>query len=386
MIWTNFAVLGVGGVLLTVPVIMHLIMQPKPKQMLFPALRFVKERQQSSRSRLRLRHFLLLLLRCLLIALVALAFAGPRVASNEFGNWLTVGGIGFLALIVGVVLIASLVSSRNRNWVLVSILAVVLTGLLVYGGMLAYRLLNNQSVQLIGDSTEPIAAIVVLDTSPRMTYRRENVSRLEQAKEIGEWLVGQFPADSQVCVLACDNDRPFFSVDVSAAKKRIKTLDTSYVSSSIPSALRDGLKLLEKAEQSRKEIYVITDLTLPGWAAEKGASVAELIRKNEGYSVYLIDVGVENPSNFALSVPELDNSTIPENGQIKVACNLQRVGAGEQRTVRLKLKDCELLTKASWTCQDRRFEMVRLWCLTSFLNEHKSLMFLWTHQDWSNFS
>ena len=338
MIWTNFAVLGVGGALLTVPVIMHLLMQPKPKKMVFPALRFVKEHQQSSRSRLRLRHFLLLLLRCLLIALVALAFAGPRVASSDFGNWLTVGGVGTLALIVGVILVAALLSGRNRNWILVSILSLALTALLVYGGFLAVRLLNNQSVQLIGDSSDPIAAIVVIDTSARMSYVSENSTRLDKAKEIGEWLVSQFPPDSQVAVLACDNDRPFFSVDVSAAKKRINTLDVNFVTSSIPATLQEGLRLLDKAEQGRKEIYVITDMTVPGWAAEKGGSVAEQIRKNEGYSVYLVDVGIEDPNNFALSVPELTNQAIPRNGQLNLTCSLKRDGPGEPRTVRLKLE------------------------------------------------
>ena len=88
MIWANLAMLGVGGVMLSVPVLIHFLMKPKPIEVDFPALRFLQEKSLVSKSRSRLRHFLLLLLRCLLIGLAALALAGPAVASQQFGKWL----------------------------------------------------------------------------------------------------------------------------------------------------------------------------------------------------------------------------------------------------------------------------------------------------------
>jgi len=88
MTWANLGILGLGGLLLLVPIVLHFLMRPKPKDIVFPALRFLKARQQSNTSSLRIRHFLLLLMRCLLIGLVALALAGPSVASADYGNWL----------------------------------------------------------------------------------------------------------------------------------------------------------------------------------------------------------------------------------------------------------------------------------------------------------
>ena len=58
MTWANLGILGVGGVLLAVPVILHFMMKAKPKDIIFPALRFLKEKDISNRSRMRLRHFL----------------------------------------------------------------------------------------------------------------------------------------------------------------------------------------------------------------------------------------------------------------------------------------------------------------------------------------
>ena len=91
MTWANLGILGVGGLLLCVPVILHFMFQPKPVSVDFPALRFLKQKQQTTRSRMRLKHIALLLVRCLLIALLALALAGPSVASSVLGNWVTLG-------------------------------------------------------------------------------------------------------------------------------------------------------------------------------------------------------------------------------------------------------------------------------------------------------
>ena len=94
MTLAHLSVLGLGGLLIAVPILLHFLMQPKPVVMTFPAMRFLQQRSATNKSRMRLRHFLLLLLRCLLIGVVALAFAGLSVASADFGNWLTLGGIG----------------------------------------------------------------------------------------------------------------------------------------------------------------------------------------------------------------------------------------------------------------------------------------------------
>ena len=59
-----------GGLLLVgIPVLIHLIMRQKPKHLLFPAVRFLLQRQKTNQRKLQLRHLLLLALRMLLLAL-----------------------------------------------------------------------------------------------------------------------------------------------------------------------------------------------------------------------------------------------------------------------------------------------------------------------------
>jgi hypothetical protein len=74
-----------GIALIAVPIALHLIMRREARQLTFPALRFVRERRRSNRRRMRLRHWLLLALRCAVLALAAMALARPvlRPADEE---------------------------------------------------------------------------------------------------------------------------------------------------------------------------------------------------------------------------------------------------------------------------------------------------------------
>ena len=70
----------VAGVFLAaVPVLLHLFMRQTPKHVIFPALQLIKERQKRSKKRLKIKNWLLLLARMLLLALMALALARPRI-------------------------------------------------------------------------------------------------------------------------------------------------------------------------------------------------------------------------------------------------------------------------------------------------------------------
>ena len=172
MIWANLALLGFGGLMLSVPVLIHFLMQPKPIEVDFPALRFLKQKQMINRSRTRLRHLLLLLLRCILIALLVLALAGPSVASQSFGKWLTFGGISFMTAMIGLVLLFSI--SGGANKLLNTILGVFFGLMLLLAGWYGLKLFDKDaSGQILGDDGEPVAALLVLDTSPTMQYELE---------------------------------------------------------------------------------------------------------------------------------------------------------------------------------------------------------------------
>ncbi len=327
MTLAHLSVLGLGGVLLAVPVLLHFLMQPKPVAMTFPALRFLQQRSATNQSRMRLRHLLLLLLRCLLIGLVALAFAGLSVASADFGKWLTLGGIGFATVVVGLIAAAAWFR-ENRNLMLVSVLgliSILLMFFLVHTVMQVFG--KDSGGRLIGRSNEPVAAIVLVDNSPTMEYRFENETRFEKAKGIAAWLINQLPIESQVCVAATDHDTPFFSVDTAAAAKRLDKLDIVYQSATIPDTLDRALPLIEKSELQRREVYIFTDLTEKSWTTETSGAALKRLVENDDTSIFLIDVGVKEPNNLSLQPLELNAASIPPRGEIVVSCDVDRLGA-----------------------------------------------------------
>src|SRR5262249_27430070 len=133
-------VLG-GLALVGIPVLIHLIMRRRPKVLSFPAFRFLVQRSRINQRKLRLRHLLLLSLRVLLIALICLALARPRVL--------------------------------------------------------------NEALKLGGD--RPVAAVLVFDTSPSMEYTvssaRGKLTRLDDARRRGNELLDQLPDGSKVLIL-----------------------------------------------------------------------------------------------------------------------------------------------------------------------------------------
>ncbi len=330
-------ILALGGGLLVVPVVLHLLMQPKPKPLPFPALRFVQQMQRTNQRSLRLRHWLLLALRCLLLLAAAAALARPSASSASFGNWLSVGGGGLLSLLCGLLLVFALLGSRPANIPLALIVGAVLALALAWTGYAVVAALGKGSGNLLTDRQAPVAAAVVIDTSPRMQYRHENASLLEKAEVEAGWIIGQLPRDSRIAVIRNDGQPPFFSVDVGAARKRINTLETSYASISLPETIESAVRFLQDATQERKEIYVLSDMTGAGWLAS-GTELQQLLEAQPEISLYLIDVGVETPMNLSLDQLELSGSAIPEGGTVTVNAQLRAVGEGGSMVARLMLE------------------------------------------------
>src|SRR5829696_3227150 len=149
-----------GTALVAIPIALHLVMRRQPKELVFPALQFVQQRRDANRRKMKLRHLLLLALRCLLVAGLATALARP-----------TLKGTG-----------------------------------------------------LKGKEGAPLAVSLVLDNSLRMQYVHQNRSRLEQATQTALELVEKLPEEATVAVCDLGRAANGFAPDLSAAASRLRTL------------------------------------------------------------------------------------------------------------------------------------------------------------------
>lgn len=337
----HILILGLGGLLVAVPIVLHLLMRPKPQIIAFPALRFVKEMHTTNQRSLNLRHWLLLLLRCLVLLALVAAFARPSTVSSAFGNWLGVGLGGLLCLLVLPILIYALIWSKPANIALGVVTAGILALLVAYTGYTFLAATSEDSSHILADQQAPVGAVVLIDNSPRLLYRRENQTLLEKVQEQANWLIEQMPLNSKVAVMESGDEYPFFSVDISAAQKRMETMDAQYTSESIPESLEKAIEFVADSDFERKEVYVFTDLSEVAWTDATG-DLEALLDRFPDVALYVLDAGVEDPKNFSLGALRLSASSIPVNGELQLETEIRSKGPGGELLLKMYLEKPDL--------------------------------------------
>ncbi|MDP1563783.1 MAG: BatA and WFA domain-containing protein [Pirellulaceae bacterium] len=330
--------LGVG--LAVGPIVLHLLLQEKPKRLPFPALRFVIAKQQHARRSFRLRHWVLMSLRVAMIALAALALSRPAAATALFGSSLLLGGTilsGALFLFLTLYWrnkvrsqpsslrgeTTAAVRSRSQlgaTWPL-ALLALVVLGHVGTAVWLAYQIWQSDSGPVL-TGKQPVAAALIIDTSPRMLYRKENQTRLERAQQLADAVIELLPAGSQLTIVDTSPDPVGLSLDLAAARQQVGALRISYQPQPIPNRIRAALQLLDDSPLDGRELFVITDLSRPGWTAAPGTP--NQLNVDPEVSLYVIDVGAKSHENWSVEQWDLPTPAITPGGLIQVRGTIAR--------------------------------------------------------------
>ena len=187
------------------PVIIHLIMRTKPRKVTFPALRFVKKTHHANISKLRLKHLLLLLLRMAAIALIAVLIAHAEIPNQVK---------------------ATAVSA-------------------------------------------PVAAVFVLDNTGSMTCKPNQRTLLSTAKQMAQQMIDTLPAGSKIAVLSTADASAGGSIlsDCKLAAQQVADLPETFSTQSVTAALTRAVTLASSVQLSRKEVYLLSDMTEPAFRA-----------------------------------------------------------------------------------------------------------------------
>ena len=193
-------------------------------------------------------------LRCLAIALLAVALARPSVPSLVLGDWILTGLVGAVLLLVGLTALLALLQRRGR-WVTGGFGLAAFALAIVLAVMLS-RVLGRQETKSIGNEQAPVAAVLAFDTSPRMQYLWQNRTRLDQAREIAQWLVRQLPADSELAVLDSRPGGAAFAVDLAAAQRSVERLETTGVPLPLVDVAERAIKLTQASQKAQRSLPV----------------------------------------------------------------------------------------------------------------------------------
>ena len=273
-------ILIAGVALVGLPILLHLILKQEPKRLPFPALRFLQAKQRTTSRKLKLRHFVLLAMRMLLIALFAAALFQPKIPATFSG---ASAGLDF---------------GEGR----------------------------------------PLAVVVVIDTTPSMGYTADRRTRLDEAVRRAVELVDRLPGASRVAVLT--TAEPFAPWELSPADARrrlegLKTPDGSGlpVTSVLPNAYQlfaalDAESGSLGADPLPRLVAVFTDRTAESWKADRTdeltAAAARLAAPKPVYLVF--DVGVEQPANVSLLAAEVRPAVVPVGAAVAVTATVQATG------------------------------------------------------------
>ncbi len=215
------------------------------------------------------------------------------------------------------------------------VLALLGLALAIGLGQTALAVARRQVPAVLGNREAPVAAVLLLDTSPRMLYRYRNQTRLERAQEIARWLIRQFPADSDVAVVDARFRAAAFAVDLGAASKAVDALDVNYLAQPWKPLIEQSVRLLQQNQKERKELYLLSDLTWPTWQETLDGSLVERLKSVPEISLQVIDLGVDQPRNDALVELQLSGQLLANGSplEIRAARRTQRTGRLGHRAI-----------------------------------------------------
>jgi len=226
--------IGLAGA--AIPLIIHLIHRRRAPRVPFSTLRFLYVSSRRTARRRRLENLLILLLRMAMIAVVALACAGPFLRSGLLGA----GGAGGGVVIV---LDNSLSMSAREQ------------------GTTRYGLAREAAETILGDLGEQDLCVVLLAAS------------------------------------GPEEEPPRLTDDVEDLRHRIATSEPTAAAADLPRTLARAEALLDEAGLARREVYVLTDMQARSW---EGASTEPSAGAEPTLPVVVLDCSATEVRNLAL--------------------------------------------------------------------------------------
>lgn len=229
-----------------IPLIIHLWNRRRVVTIDFSSLMFLTAAHRENARRFQLRQLLILFLRMLIVALIALALARP---------FLTLG-------------------------------------------------LPIASVRAKTD------LVIVLDNSYSMAYQDIDGIRFEKAKILATDILNTLRhGDSAALILMSDIPKPVFrqlTPDVESVTETVKDTVVSYRTTNVQPSIELAHEILAESEQLNKEIYLISDFTQNGWQNwsrlpnRSGARISLIpVAKGEAHNTSIKEI---RPSNQLIGV------------------------------------------------------------------------------------
>jgi len=259
MFFLNPAVLF-GLLAASIPVIIHLFNLRKLKKIEFSTLTFLKELQKNKIRKIRLKQWLLLALRVLIILFLVMAFARPALKGIQIGGT---------------------------------------------------------------TSSAKTTAVFILDDTFSMSVVDQKGSYFNQAKEIINKVISQLQEGDEVCLILISNPEVEKKLTSNLAEfiKSNDQLDLSYSSGDIHSAVVKAAQIISESKNFNKEIYLITDFQKNKINKENLKSdLSELL--NESIKFYSFNLADKEVFNVSIDDLKIENQIFEKDKRVNFSVTI----------------------------------------------------------------
>ncbi|MCX6997772.1 MAG: VWA domain-containing protein [Kiritimatiellaeota bacterium] len=304
----------IAGIALLLPLVLHLIQSNRTVRLPFSTIRFLKLAAKRSSRRVKMEHFLLWLLRTLLLAALVLAFAMPMIRTKDFRNFL-------------------------------------------------------------GQAARDVA--IVVDASYSMGYKTGERTVWNQASELAAEIIAGLSEKDRFCVyLATSQVTPIYeqltgAKEREAAGTRLRGLKLGYDSSQLCPALIAANKTLEQEQRrTEREIHIISDTHALPWerfqrdnqaipaqgparpeaqpaAPSPSGNLWDPNLINERTTCFVTLLGSPAPENAAPTDIALEPQLITPATAAKLTVRLARTGPARETTATVFVDDKEVARRSA---------------------------------------
>lgn len=253
MTFLNPAVL-IGLLAATIPVIIHLLNLRKLKKIEFSTLAFLKELQKNKIRKIKIKQWLLLILRVLIILLIVLAFARPA-----------------------------------------------LRGLSIAGTTSAAK----------------TTAVMIIDDTFSMSVLSQNGSYFNQAKDLSKKIIEQLKEGDEAALifLSQANQQQNLTNDFNSLINDLNRKEISYRKPDLSKAITLSAQLVNKSKNFNREIYLFSDFQKNILPSEKTKSdLSELL--NENVKLYWFSLSDKKVFNLGIDELKVNNQIFEKDKPI----------------------------------------------------------------------
>ncbi|MGB8657804.1 MAG: BatA domain-containing protein [Candidatus Zixiibacteriota bacterium] len=257
----NPAILLAAGAAVLFPLLIHLLNRQKVKKIFFSSLLFLKSLEKTRMRSVKIKEYLLLVIRSLIILLAVAAFARPALKG------------GF----------ATKVGAHART-----------------------------------------SAVILLDNSYSMGYETKEGPVFLLAKEKSKKILNQLKEGDEVSlVLFAAQPRLVNAQPTYDFKNLIKFLDEEAMLSAertdVGPALTTAFQILKSSKNLNCEIYLVSDMERSGWTSVHLGSAAS---ENKKAKLYLVDVSPSEEQNLCVEEVDFGNQLIEKGKPFQVAAKI----------------------------------------------------------------